>query len=379
MARNKKTKKTKKSSKIRYAVVGLGHIAQAAMLPAFARAGNSEIGALVSGDAKKRDALGKRYKVAGVYDYDDFEQCIEREAIDAVYIATPNTEHLELVETAARLGVHVLCEKPLGVTEGECRRMIDACARGGVQLMTAYRLHFDPANLRALEVVKSGEIGEPRLFTSSFSYQIQDEDNIRLQAELGGGPLHDIGIYCINAARSLFQANPVEVHGWMIKSGDRRFREVEETVMGLLRFPGDRIAKFTCSFGLATTSWYELVGTKGSVRLDAAYEYAAPTEVTVTVDEKARTRTFAKRDQFAAELVYFSDCIRRGKQPEPSGLEGLADVRVISAILQSIRRNRPIKIKPVAAVRHPKPRQRIKRPPVPRKPKLVRATSASGS
>jgi len=375
MARNNKTNK---SSKIRYAVVGLGHISQAAMLPAFARAGNSEIGALVSGDSKKRDALGLRYKVAGVYDYEDFEQCIEREAIDAVYVATPNTEHLELVETAGRLGVHVLCEKPLGVNEGECRRMIEACARGRVHLMTAYRLHFDPANLRALEVVKSGKIGEARLFTSSFSYQIQDEDNIRLQAELGGGPLHDIGIYCINAARSLFQANPIEVHGWMSKSGDTRFREVEEMVTGLLRFPGDRIAKFTCSFGLATTSWYELAGTKGTISLDQAYEYTEPTEVTVTVNEKAKTRTFAKRDQFAAELVYFSDCIRRGREPEPSGWEGLADVRVIDALLQSIRRNRPVKVDPVKAVRHPSPRQQIKRPPVRRKPKLVKAKSASG-
>lgn len=347
------------------------------MLPAFRHAGNSEIAALVSSDRKKLQALGKRYKVKGLYDYDELESCLEHESIDAVYIATPNSEHLRLVEIAARGGAHVLCEKPLGVTEAECRRMIDACGRAGVKLMTAYRLHFDHANLRALEVANSGRIGDVRQFTSSFSYQIKDAANIRLKSKLGGGPLHDIGIYCINAARSLFQANPIEVHGWESSGGDPRFRQVEETVTALLRFPGDRIATFMCSFGLATTSWFELLGTKGGVCLDNAYDYTEPTEITVTVNEKSHTSTVAKRDQFAAELVYFSDCIRRNKQPEPSGWEGLADVRVINAILQSIKQNRPVKIKPVKPVRHPSPRQRVKRPAVRREPKLVKARSAS--
>lgn len=372
------SKKNRNGSRVRYAVVGLGHIAQAAMLPAFAHAGNSEIGALVSGDAKKRAHLGKRYKVNAVYDYDELERCIEENTIDAVYIATPNTEHAGLVRTAARAGAHVLCEKPLGVTETECRGMIEACERAGVYLMTAYRLHFDPANLKVLEIAKSGSIGKPRQFTSSFSYQIKDASNIRLSADLGGGPLRDIGIYCINAARSLFQANPIEVQGWTASSGDRRFKEVEETLTAFLRFPDDRLATFTCSFGVAMTSWYELVGTKGSVCLDAAYEYTEPTEMTVTIDEKSRTSTFAKRDQFAAELVYFSQCIRDAREPEPSGWEGLADVRSNEAILRSVDRKRPLAIAPIPPVRHPSPRQKLKRPPVPREPKLVKASAASG-
>ncbi|MBS0191513.1 MAG: Gfo/Idh/MocA family oxidoreductase [Phycisphaerales bacterium] len=363
--------------KIRYAVVGLGHIAQAAVLPAFAHAGNSELVALVTGDAKKLNELGKRYKVSALYGYEDLARCIERERIDAVYVATPNSEHLPIVERAAGAGAHVLCEKPLAVTARECRAMIHACDQAGVLLMTAYRLHFDPANLKALEVARSGKIGEPRHFISSFSYQIKDQSNIRLQAELGGGPLHDIGIYCVNAARSLFQADPIEVQAWTAASGDKRFAEVEETVTAMLRFPEGRLATFMCSFGLATTSWFELLGTKGAVCLDAAYEYTDPTEVTVTVNEKARTSTIAKRDQFASELVYFSDCVRKGQQPEPSGREGLADVRVIHALLQSIARNRPLRLAPARAVRHPSPRQEIRRAPVRREPRLIHARSAS--
>ena len=380
-ARNGQARGGRKQEKVRYGVVGLGHIAQAAVLPAFAHAkGKCELAALVSDNPRKLRELGERYAVGALYDYGGFRRCLAEEGLDAVYIATPNSEHLPFVREAAAAGVHVLCEKPLGVTERECVEMIRACESAGVKLMTAYRLHFEAANLKALEVVRSGEIGEPRIFSSVFCMQVKDP-NIRLEAELGGGPLHDIGIYCINAARSLFRAEPVEVQAWCASSGDRRFREVEETVSAQMRFPDDRIASFVCSYGAADTGWYELVGTKGCLCLDPAYEYAEGLGLCVTVGEKSRERQYAKRDQFAAELVYFADCVRNGRDPEPSGWEGLADVRVIRAIQQSIERGEPLELPPsphTGRIRHPSPRQRIDRPPVAREPRLVEARSASG-
>lgn len=364
--------------KIGYAVVGVGHIAQAAMLPAFAHAkSNSQLVALVSDDPTKLRELGRRYGVSLLSDYAGFRRCLQEREIDAVYIATPNSEHVQFARVAADYGVHVLCEKPLGVTARECCAIIDACNRGGVKLMTAYRLHFEAANLKALQIVNSGDIGEPRMFTSCFSYQIKDRQNIRLSAELGGGPLYDIGVYCINAARTLFGSEPLEVQGWDMRGGDSRFREVEEGVSAQMRFQRDRIASFMCSFGAATTSWYQIVGTKGDVRLDPAYEYSEGLRLTVTIGEKSKVQKFANRDQFAAELMYFSDSILKGREPEPSGEEGLADVRVIEAILESINRNRPVEVVPTRGVQHPRPQQQIDRPPVPREPELVHARSAS--
>lgn len=368
----------RRSSKVRYAVVGLGHIAQAAVLPAFAHARkNSELAALVTDDEKKLNELGERYDVSALYDYRELRRCLVEESIDAVYIATPNSEHVHLAREAAAAGVHVLCEKPLGVTERECLAIIEACERSNVLLMTAYRLHFEAANLKAKQVVQSGRIGEPRIFTSVFSYQVKDPENVRLSDDLGGGPLHDIGIYCINAARSLFHAEPVEVQGWELHSGDPRFTEVEEGVAAQMRFSSGQMAMFVCSFGAAAASWYQLLGTKGDVRVDPAYEYTEGLTVHTTIGEKTKKQHFPKRDQFAAELTYFSDCIRGRREPEPSGWEGLADVRVIRAILQSIERGRPLAVPPTPYVRHPSPRQRIDHPPVPREPKLVHARSAS--
>ncbi|MBV9464086.1 MAG: Gfo/Idh/MocA family oxidoreductase, partial [Verrucomicrobiae bacterium] len=234
-----------KARQVRYAVVGLGHIAQAAVLPAFAGARkNSKLVALVSGDPVKHRALCKKYKIERAYSYQEYEDCLRNEQVDAVYIALPNHMHREYAVKAAKMGVHVLCEKPLAVTEQDCRAMIETARENRVRLMTAYRLHFEKANLCAIDILKSGKIGEPKLFDSVFTLQVRPGD-IRVQKNLGGGTLYDIGIYCINAARYLFRAEPYEVMAFTSKSSDPRFSEVEESSSVLLRFPGARLASFT--------------------------------------------------------------------------------------------------------------------------------------
>ena len=160
--------------KIRYAVVGLGHIAQVAILPAFAHARrNSELKALVTDDPKKAKELSKRYRIPFTYDYDGYAECLHSGEIDAVYIALPNSMHHEYAMPALNVGIHVLCEKPLAIDEAQCEAMIDAAAQSGAKLMTAYRLHFDKANLRAVEIVRSGKLGNPRFFSSTFGMQVR--------------------------------------------------------------------------------------------------------------------------------------------------------------------------------------------------------------
>src|SRR3569833_2420494 len=195
--------------KIRYAVVGLGHIAQVAVLPAFKHArDNCELPAIVSGDAAKRAELSKKYK-AQAYDYEQFEDCLHSGNVDAVYLALPNHLHCEYAVRAAKAKVHVLSEKPMAVTEDECRQMITACDENNVKLMVAYRLHFEEANLDAAHVAKLGELGDLRFFKTVFKKQEADE-NIRLKREMGGGTLYDIGVYCINAAHNQKRNKPIE-------------------------------------------------------------------------------------------------------------------------------------------------------------------------
>ena len=360
--------------RIRYAVVGLGHIAQAAILPAFAHAGeNSELVALVSDDPQKRKKLGKKYKLKHTYAYDDYDTCLKSGEIDAVFIALPNSMHCEYTVRAAEAGVHVLCEKPMAVTEDECRRMIHAAESSDVRLMIAYRLHFEEANLKAVEIVQSGQLGEPRIFNSSFSMRVKEGD-IRVAGELGGGTLYDIGIYCVNAARYLFRDEPTEVVAMSATGSDPRFAEVDEMTSAVLRFPGERLATFTSSFGASDVASYRVLGTEGDLVLEPAYSYAAKLAHRLTIGGKTKKQTFAKRDQFAAELIHFSNCVKQGSQPEPSGQEGLADVRIIEALYRSAQSRQPVAIPPLAGEEYPSLRQEIQKPAV-REPELVNAES----
>ncbi len=361
---------------IRYAVVGLGHIAQVAVLPAFEHAENSALAALVSSDSRKLNVLAKRYGIEHAVAYEEFGALCASGAVDAAYIALPNHLHRDYTEIAAKAGVHVLCEKPMALTVKDAEAMIRVCAKNEVRLMIAYRLHFERANLEAIDTVASGKIGEPRYFSSDFSLDVKPGD-IRVRKETGGGALWDLGIYCVNAARYLFRDEPVEVVAFTAARDDDRFREVEEMLSGILRFPGERLAHFTCSLGAADLATYRVVGTKGDLVLNPAYEYAMELEREVTVGGRKSHKKYPKRDQFAPELIHFSECILDGKEPEPSGEEGLLDVRAIEALYRSAKRRRPVRLPPRERSARPSLNQEIRRPPVTPKPKEVKVSAPS--
>lgn len=364
--------------KIRYAVVGLGWIAQATVLPAFTHASeNSELVALVSGNPTKLERLSQKYGVKTSLSYDEYDDYLQSGEIDAVYIALPNHLHCDYTVRAAKAGVHVLCEKPMAITEEECETMIRACSDNGVKLMIAYRLHFEEANMQAVEVVKSGQIGEPRIFNSILTQQLET-GNIRVRQATGGGTLDDMGIYCINAARYLFRDEPIEVFAISANNGEARFREVEEMVSATLRFPNERLATFICSFGAAPVATYHIVGTKGDLRLDQAYLFQGAIKHQLTINGETKERTFEPRDQFAAELIYFSNCILQNQDLEPSGLEGLNDVQIIRAFYYSIETGKPVQLPHLQHKDYPTAIQTIQCPPIQETPELIQAANPSG-
>ena len=372
------SRKKSSSGRIRYAVVGLGHIAQVAVLPAFKHARHSSLAGLVSGSPGKLKKLAKKYDVENTWSYDEYDDCLHSGAIDAVYIALPNDMPCEYTVRAARAGIHVLCEKPLAVTRRDCEEMIGAAKKNRVKLMTAYRLHNEETNLCASELVASGKLGEPRFFNSCFSFRVTDPDNIRLKRKRGGGTLYDIGVYCLNAARYIFRAEPIEVFAFSAKNGEKRFREIDEMTALVMRFPGERLATFTTSFGAGDTDYYEVVGTKGSMRVEPAFEYVGELSYTLKVGGKEQKKTYVARDQFGAEISYFSNCIFKGREPEPSGVEGLIDVQIIETLYQSARTRKPLKLPKFPNKARPSLDQEIKLPPV-KKPEVIKADSPHDS
>ncbi len=348
---------------LRFGVVGLGHFAQVAVLPGIRKLDEAKVEALVSGDAEKLAVLGERYDVPLRCNYADYDGLLRSGSIDAVYIATPNDTHAEYCIRAAEHGIHVLCEKPMAPTSRECEAMIAAAQANDVRLMIAYRLHFEPANLTAVEALEKKQIGEPRLFNSVFTLPVRP-DNTRVQNRAGAGPLYDIGVYCINAARYLFRAEPISLIALTGSNrADERFRYSDETIAVTMLFPGDRLANFAVSFGTASTARYEVLGPEGILTADWAYEYVEDIELTIKTRDHTAHQTFHKRDQIAAEIRYFAECVQNGSDPEPSGYEGLADVRIIEAIQESTKTGRRVELVPVPRAARPSLGQAISVPP----------------
>jgi predicted dehydrogenase len=319
-------------SKVRIAVVGAGWISQEAFLPAVSQTGNAEVTAIVSGNADKARKLAHFYGIADVYGYDQFDAMANSGKVDAVYVATPNSSHCEYALKAAKHRLHALVEKPLATSTRDAERMIAAAKAAGVFLMTAYRLHNDPATIRVAQMVESGIIGDARFFSSVFTFQ-SAPDNHRLKASHWGGPLQDLGVYCLNAARHVFREDPLRaMSSPSFGHNDPRFKEVEEGVAVTLEFSKGRIAQFYCGFGTDAIDTLQVAGTNGSITLNNAYRFAMPRKLTLLQNDQSQIEDFAETDNFSGMISYFADCIQNGTAPMNDGAEGLADMAAMVAI-----------------------------------------------
>ncbi len=365
-------KQRKHSDKIRYAVVGGGWIAQTAFMPGVEHTGNSKLTALISGDEGKLRVLSERYKLR-TWSYEQYPQALASGEFDAVYISLPNWMHREYAVPALDAGIHVLLEKPMATLELDCRAIMAAAERSGAKLMIAYRLHFEPATLEALRIVHAGELGTVRLFSSVFTQYVAG-DNHRAANGFWAGPVADMGPYPINAARMVFGAEPIEVQASGVHDPALPF-DFHDTVAVVLRFPGHRVAQFTVSYAGNPVDQYRVVGEKGELELAPAYMFGLGLKHRLTIGEKTVEREFPTTDQFGGELHYFSDCILHDREPEPNGAEGLADVRIISAIERALVTGEPQKIEGGSSDRQlPDPRQAERLPAV-KAPELVDAAA----
>ena len=324
-------------------------------MPGVAQNGNSTFAAIVTGDLEKGAKLAAFHNVPQVVSYDDYDALLASDSIDAVYIALPNSMHADYAIRAAKAGKHIMVEKPLAVSMEEGEAMIAAADAAGVFLMTAYRLHHEPGTLAVLDHIAKGNIGTPLIFQSMFSFQMA-LGNHRLQAAHWGGPLQDVGVYCVNAARHIFGEEPFEATATLTQpTDDTRFAEVEATLAATLRFPSNGLAQFICSFGAAAVDNYRVVGSKGDIELDPAFKFDFAMKMRLRRDSVTTETTFPQIDHFGAQVAYFSDCIIANTPPEADGSEGLADMRALIAIEAAARTGKPQPIQSPPRPRHPTP------------------------
>jgi glucose-fructose oxidoreductase len=338
---------------IGYAVVGAGELTRHALLPAFAAAGeNSRLAAVVTGDRAEAQALAQEHHAAP-YHFDEFRQCLNRDDVHAVYIALPNSLHCDYTVDAARAGKHVICDRPMAVTADECRRMIRTCQTNHVKLMVSYRLQFQPAFMKAFDLVRTGQLGTLKTFSSDVTLRIPSAEDPRLQRRLGGGSVYDLGIYAIASARMLLGFDAAQVMAMTSRSSRRYGGDVDESTVALIRFPDERLAHFHSSFGEEPACTLTVFGEEGWLRLSPAYRHDVEARLTVSRQGRSEEMAFPASDQQAAELTYFSECVLADRQPEPSGIEGLQDIRIVEAIYRSARDGRPVTLPRLARVDAP--------------------------
>jgi predicted dehydrogenase len=339
--------------KIGYAVVGLGHIALEEVIPAFGQSKHSKVTALVSGHPEKAAAVARQYGIdpRNIYGYKNYDDLRNNPAVQAVYIALPNSMHAEYTVRAAQAGKHVFCEKPMATTPQDCQRMIDACKTAGRKLMIGYRQQYEPYNREVIRKVRAKELGDLKFITADNGQNQGDPNQWRLKRAMsGGGSLPDVGIYCLNATRYLTGEEPVEVFARMWSTpGDPRFKEVEETMVFELRFPSGVLASCTCGYGNHRLQRYSVVGSLGWTELNPAFAYRGLRLRTARSEgkmERVTEEQLNQPNQFAREIDHFSQCVAENRTPHTPGEEGLADMRIIEQLYASAQAGHAISLPP---------------------------------
>jgi predicted dehydrogenase len=337
--------------RVGFAVLALGRLSVEQILPAFAQTKKCKVTALVSGSPEKLKALGAQYGVPAdsLYSYDNFERIAQNEAVQVVYIVLPNSMHREFVLRTAAVKKQVLCEKPMATSSADAQAMIDACAQAGVKLMIAYRCRYQPHHLEIIKRAQSGSLGPIKMIEAINAQNQGDVNQWRLRKALsGGGSLPDVGIYCLNAARAVTGEEPVEIEAQLYSTpNDPRFREVEESVTWLMRFPSGVMANLSTSYGIHRASRLAVNLDGGSLVLENAFPYKGQRLLQVRAQEKLETESVIQvgpKDHFASEMDHMADCVLKGETPRTPGEEGLRDMKLMETIYRAAEGRVSVKV-----------------------------------
>ncbi|GAB3734651.1 Gfo/Idh/MocA family protein [Spirosoma lituiforme] len=351
--------------RIGYALVGLGHLTLNQILPAFGLCTKSKVVALVSGSPEKMQKVATQYgiKKESCYSYADYDKLRDNKDVQAIYIVLPNGMHAEYTIRGAQAGKHILCEKPMANTAQECQAMIDACKKADRKLMIAYRIQYEPHNKMVRDMVRKEQFGKVKSIMANNGQNSDNPKHWRFNKALaGGGALPDVGLYCLNTIRFVLGEEPSEVVAYVHSTpNDPRFKEVEEQVNWMMKFPSGVQASCATSYGHHDEKSYKVMADTGWIKMDPAFPYTGlqlETSRAEGTENQIIQHKIADKDHFATEMDHFSDCLLENKVPFTPGEEGLQDQKIMEAIYQSAREGKPVKLPAVGkkdAFRGPEP------------------------
>jgi predicted dehydrogenase len=313
-------------SPVTWGIVSTAHINRL-VIPGARASSKVELKAVASRDLERATTYAREWEIEQAYG--SYEELLADESIEAVYISLPNSLHCEWSIRALEAGKHVLCEKPLSRSTAEVAAAFDAAEQAGRLLSEAFMYRHNPQTKRVVELLEAGTIGELRVIRSAFSFSLYDETNIRLQPELEGGGLMDIGCYCVSGSR-LLGGEPEAVYGeaWLGETG------TDWTFAGVLRLPGDVLGLFDCGTALPDRDELEAIGSEGSLFLDDPWHGRRPVIELRRGGEVERIE-LEPADPYQLELENMSDAIRGEAELVLGRTDAVAQARALGALWQS--------------------------------------------
>ena len=321
---------------VRWGILSTAQIAQDELLPAYMDAANAKVVAIASSNKKVKN-IASKFGIPNVYE--SYEELLEDPGIDAVYVPLPNALHSHWVKKAAEKGKHVLCEKPAALTAREAEEMIEVCQKNGVIFMEAFMYQFHPQHQRVKQILASGEIGEVKIMKVSLSFYLETlVGNIRSQPELGGGSLYDVGCYCIHSIRNVLSAEPNRILASIQKNPGS---QVDTSVTGMMEFDNGVTALFDAAMDRTRKDYYEIIGTKGSIRVPRAFVpqlYHGEAYVEINTEDGVSRKERVVGHQYTLQVEYFSQCVLEGEIPNSFAENTIQNMKVIEACFESIER-----------------------------------------
>jgi D-xylose 1-dehydrogenase (NADP+, D-xylono-1,5-lactone-forming) len=327
---------------LRIGILGAARIARL-FVPAVRPSSKVEVAAVASRDRVRAQALADDLRVPRVHA--SYEALLADPEIDAIYNPLANTLHAQWSIRALDAGKHVLCEKPLAVSQGEAESMFEAAQRNGRYLVEAYPYRAQPQTIRLRELLATGDIGKLQTVHAAFGFTMADPANIRLNRDLAGGALMDAGSYPVSFVRTVAGEAPTRVHA-MARWADTG---VDRTLIGSFEFPSGLLAQISCSFATARHRRALLVGGAGSIATtyynDTSTDFPPLLEVRRGAgwDAKLETIETAATHGFLAEAESFHDLVRHGwdRWSGVTPQESIDIAAMLEALAASARDGRP--------------------------------------
>jgi predicted dehydrogenase len=327
--------------KLGIALVGLGKYSEGQLAPALQETQRCTLAGIVTGSPDKAEKWKSKYNIPdkNVYNYQNFDSIKDNPDIDIIYIVLPNSMHAEYTIRAAKAGKHVICEKPMAISVKECEDMIKACKDANRLLSIGYRLHFEPYNMSLAEMSARKTYGSVKVITARDGMDI--EPNVwRLNKKLaGGGPLMDVGIYCVQGAIYTMGVDPVAVTAKEGPKTDmKRFKEVEQSLSWQFEFPGGAIANCETSYA-EEMNLLRADADRGWFQLDPAYGYTG-----IKGETSQGKMDLAEVNQQALQMDDFANCVLQKKKSKVPGEMGLRDVKILTAIYEAARTGKKVQL-----------------------------------